>query len=105
MAQEEGHVIRPPIDEITSGRVFQPTNAFIGKKMLKAGIILILIGIGLQLLFIGFTNPIFLDIILNLFEPIELLIFLGWESANLVYVIGATIVFVTVGNPLRLIAK
>ncbi len=95
MAQEEGRVIRPPIEEITSGRVFQPTNAFIGKKMLKAGIIVILIGIGLQLLFIGFTNPIFLDIILNLFEPIELLIFLGWESANLVYIIGATIVFVT----------
>ena len=95
MAQEEGHVIQPPIEEVTSGRVFQPTNAFIGKKMLKAGIILILIGIGLQLLFIGFTNPIFLDIILNLFEPIELLIFLGWESANLVYIIGATIVFVT----------
>ena len=95
MAQEEGRVILPPIEEITSGRVFQPTNAFIGKKMLKAGIIVILIGIGLQLLFIGFTNPLFLDIILNLFEPIELLIFLGWESANLVYIIGATIVFVT----------
>ena len=94
MAHEEGRVIRPPIEQVTSGRVFQPTNAFIGKKMLKAGIILILIGIGLQLLFIGFTNPIFLDIIINIFEPIELLVLLGWETANLVYIIGATIVFV-----------
>ncbi len=95
MAQEEGRVIRPPIEQVTSGRVFQPTNAFIGKKMLKAGIVMIFIGIGLQLLFIGFTNPLFLEIILDLFEPIELLIFLGWESANLVYIIVATIVFVT----------
>ena len=95
MAQEEGRVIRPPIEQVTSGRVFQPTNAFIGKKMLKAGIIMIFIGIGLQLLFIGFTNPIFLEIILDIFEPIELLIFMGWETTNLVYIIGATIVFVT----------
>ncbi|MCK5266386.1 MAG: PH domain-containing protein, partial [Candidatus Thorarchaeota archaeon] len=94
MAQEEGRVIRPPIEQVTSGRVFQPANAFIGKKMLKAGIIMIFIGVGLQLLFIGFTNPIFLDIIFNIFEPIELLVLLGWETANLVYIIGATIVFV-----------
>lgn len=94
MAHEEGRVIRPPIEQISSGRVFQPTNAFIGKKMLKAGIIMIFIGVGLQLLFIGFTNPIFLDIIFNIFEPIELLVLLGWETANLVYIIGATIVFV-----------
>jgi len=95
MAQEEGRVTRPPIEQVTSGRVFQPTNAFIGKKMLKAGIIMIFIGVGLQFLFIGFTNPIFLDIILEIFEPIELLIFMGQETANLVYIIAATIVFVT----------
>ncbi len=94
MAQEEGRVIRPPIEQITSGRVFQPTNAFIGKKMLKAGIIMILIGVCLQLLFIGFTNPIFLDIILEIYEPIELLVLLGWETTNLIYIIVATIVFV-----------
>ncbi len=94
MVQDEERVIRPPFEQITSGRVFQPTNAFIGKKMLKAGVVLITIGVGLQLLFIGFTNPLFLDIILEAFEPIELLIVLGWETANLVYVIVATIVFV-----------
>lgn len=94
MAQEEGRVIRPPIEQVTSGRVFQPTNAFIGKKMLKAGIIMIFIGVGLQLLFIGFTNPIFLDIIFNIFGPIELLVLMGWETTNLIYIIGATIIFV-----------
>lgn len=94
MAQEEGRVIRPPIEQIASGRVFQPTNAFIGKKMLKAGIIMIIIWVGLQLLFIGFTNSLFLNIILEAFKPIELLILIGWESANLVYIIGATIIFV-----------
>ena len=70
MVQDEERVIRPPFEQITSGRVFQPTNAFIGKKMLKAGVVLITIGVGLQLLFIGFTNPLFLDILLESFVPI-----------------------------------
>ena len=94
MANEEGRLIRPPIEQVTSGKVFQPTNAFIGKKMLKVGIIIAFIGVGLQLLFIGFTNAVFLDFILALFEPIELLIFLGWETANFVYIIAATIIFI-----------
>ncbi len=94
MAHDEGRVIRPPIEQMASGRVFQPTNAFIGKKMLKVGIVLTFIWVGLQLLFIGFTNAIFLDFILDLFEPIELLIFMGYETANLVYIITATIIFV-----------
>jgi len=94
MAHEEGRVIRPPIEQVTSGRVFQPTNALIGKKMLKVGIIMAFIWIGLQLLFIGFTNAIFLDFIMTLFEPIELLILMGWETANLVYIVAATILFI-----------
>lgn len=94
MAHEEGRVIRPPIEQVTSGRVFQPTNAFIGKKMLKIGIIMAFIWVGLQLLFIGFTNAIFLDFIITIFEPIELLILMGWETANLVYIVAATILFV-----------
>ncbi|MGY5871462.1 MAG: PH domain-containing protein [Candidatus Thorarchaeota archaeon] len=94
MTHEEGRVIRPPIEQVTSGRVFQPANAFIGKKMLKAIIIMILIWGGLWVLFLGFENPEIREILLAVSQPLEILIFLGWETMNLIYAIAATIVFV-----------
>ncbi|MGY5879790.1 MAG: PH domain-containing protein [Candidatus Thorarchaeota archaeon] len=94
MVQDEERIIRPPIEHITSGRVFQPTNAFIGKKMLKAIILMVLIWSGLFVLFLGFENSEIREILLTLSEPLEILIFLGWETMNLIYVIAATIVFV-----------
>jgi len=94
MVQDEGRVIRPPIEQVTSGRVFQPTNAFIGKKMLQAMIFMMLIWGGLFVLFLLFENPEIQEILLAISQPLGILIFLGWETMNLIYVIAAVIVFV-----------
>jgi membrane protein YdbS with pleckstrin-like domain len=94
MVQDEERVIRPPVEQITSGRVFQPTNMFIGKKILKATILIILIWCGVYLLFLGLQNPVVSEILLALSQPLELLLLLGWEMTNLIYTIGAVIVFI-----------
>jgi membrane protein YdbS with pleckstrin-like domain len=96
MTHDEERVIRPPIEQISSGRVFQPINAFLYKKMLKVGIVLVLIWIVLRLLFIGFTNPTFLEIILAISQPLEILVMIGWETTSLLYT-SAALVFFTVG--------
>jgi uncharacterized membrane protein YdbT with pleckstrin-like domain len=88
MVQDE-RVIRPPIEQITSGRVFQPTNAFIGKKMLKIGAIAGLIWIALWALFQGLNDPIFGEILVALWQPLELLSLAGWDLVNYVYVVAA----------------
>jgi len=93
MAQDEERVIRPPIEQITSGRVFQPTYAFIGKKMLKVLIFMVLIWVGLWALFLGLENPVLNEILLAIFEPLEILILLGWEMANLIYLVAAIIIY------------
>jgi membrane protein YdbS with pleckstrin-like domain len=96
MTYDEERVIKPPIDRISSGRVFQPTNAFLYKRMLKIGTLLVLIWIALRLLFIGFTNSTFLEIILALSQPLEILVMIGWETTNLLYV-SAALVFLIGG--------
>ncbi|MDH4212335.1 MAG: PH domain-containing protein [Candidatus Thorarchaeota archaeon] len=97
MTHDEERVIRPPIDQISSGRVFQPTNAFLYKKMLKVGTVLVLIWFALRVLFIGFTNPTFLEIILALSQPLEILVMIGWETTNIVYV-SVALAFFIVGS-------
>jgi membrane protein YdbS with pleckstrin-like domain len=91
---DEERVIKPPIDRITSGRLFRPSRAFLFKKMLKVGIILVLIWVGLWLLFIGFTNPVFLEIILALAASIEILVAIGWEIVSPIYSIAAIVFYV-----------
>jgi len=97
MTYDEERVIRPPIDQISSGRVFQPTNEFLYKKILKVGLLLVLIWIALRLLFIGFTDPTFLEIILAISQPLEILVMIGWETTSLIYV-SAVVVFFIVGS-------
>ncbi|MFW9908237.1 MAG: PH domain-containing protein [Candidatus Thorarchaeota archaeon] len=97
MTHDEERVIRPPMDQLLSGRLFQPTNAFLYKKMIKVGIILVLIWFALRLLFIGFTDPTFLEIILALSAPLEILTIIGWETTSLIYV-SAAIVFFIIGS-------
>ena len=89
MTYDEERVIRPPKDLVSSGRVFRPTNAFLYKKMLKVGAALVLIWIALRFLFIGFTYPDFLEIILAISRPIEILVAIGWEITNLSYIIAS----------------
>lgn len=93
MPQDESRIIKPPIKHVSSGRVFQPTNAFLFKKMLKIVLVMLFMWIGVRLLFLSFQNPVVLDIFLTLFEPIELLVWIGWEAVNLVYTMCAIVVF------------
>ena len=94
MVQDDERVIRPPFEDITSGKVFQPTNAFIGKKMLKVGIIVVLIWAILLAIFLGLANPIIEEILTAVWQPLEILVILGWELTNLIYLVAVVIVFV-----------
>ncbi|MHA1390582.1 MAG: PH domain-containing protein [Candidatus Thorarchaeota archaeon] len=87
MVEDDGRVIRPPIEQIISGRVFQPSNAFIGKKVLKVGIGLVLIWGLLLIIFSGLTDPIIGEILRAAWQPLELLNILGWEMINYFYLI------------------
>ena len=97
MTHDEARIIKPPVEDVTSGRVFQPTLAFLYKKIVKVILFLILIWVALRLLFIGFTNPIFLEIILAISQPVELLVLIGWQTINQVLVI-CSIIIVLVGS-------
>ena len=97
MARDEAHIIRPPIGDTFDGRVFQPTNAFLFKKIVKVSFVLLLLWIGLFSLFLGFANPIILEILLSVFEPLELLAMVGWKAVNQVFIICA-IAFVALGS-------
>ena len=91
MAQSEERVIRPPFEQIASGKVFQPTNAFIGKKVLKVGIGLILIWGVIWLIFLGLAHPIIGEILRAAWQPIEILDIVGWEMINFIYSIAVVI--------------
>ena len=94
MAQKEGRVIKPPMEQVTSGRVFHPDNAFLYKKWLRVFIILILIWTAIFVLFTLANDPVFVTDILELVVWIDILFTLGWETVNLYYWITATGVFV-----------
>jgi membrane protein YdbS with pleckstrin-like domain len=94
MDQDKGRIIQPPIEQVTSGRVFQPTNAFIGKKMLKAFVIITLIWCLLYVLFLGLTDEFWSEILVAMWQPLEILNIFGWELCNQVYIITALIIFV-----------
>jgi len=65
--------------------------------MIKIGVIVVLLWIGLWVLFLGLENPIFNEILLAIWEPLEILTFLGWETANLIY-LGAILLIFTIGT-------
>ncbi len=94
MVHSEERVIRPPFEQIASGRVFQPTNAFIGKKILKIGIGLGLIWVVLWLLFLGLKNPVIGEILSAMWQPIEILTIIGWEMTNFIYTIAVVVILV-----------
>ena len=60
MAQEEGRVIKPPMEQETSGRVFHPDNAFLYKKWLRVFIIIVLIWAAIFVFFALANDPVFI---------------------------------------------
>jgi uncharacterized membrane protein YdbT with pleckstrin-like domain len=95
MVQDDERVIRPPFEQITSGRVFRPTNAFIGKKIIKISIILLLVWGLIWLLFQGLNDPIVGEILRAGWQPLELVSEVGWEITNLVYMVFMIVAFLT----------
>ncbi len=94
MTQGEGRVIKPPIEQVVSGRVFHPDNAFLYKKWLRVLIILILIWIGIFVFYALSNDPLFVMDILEIAIWFEIFYILGWETFNLFYWTLSVSVFV-----------
>ena len=94
MAQEDTRIIKPPIEDVVSGRVFQPTSALLYKKITKVVFVLIFLWMGLGLLYLGLANPILQEILLAFSRPLELLVLVGWETVSQAFLIGATLLVV-----------
>jgi len=94
MAQQEGRVIKPPMEQIVSGRVFHPDNAFLYKKWLRVFIILVLIWTGIFVFYALSNDPVFAADILEIAIWFEVFYILGWETFNLCYWIISISVFV-----------
>jgi membrane protein YdbS with pleckstrin-like domain len=94
MSGSEGRVIKPPIEQITSGRAFHPDNAFLYKKWLRVAILLVLIWAGVSVFYFLAENPVFVTDIIEIAPWIDILIKLEWEGFNQVYWTASISIFV-----------
>ena len=94
MNQGEGRVIKPPVEQVVSGRVFHPDNAFLYKKWLRVFIFIVLIWSGILLFYTLSNDPVFVHDITEIAGWTEVLFILGWETVNLYYWVTAISVFV-----------
>ena len=92
----EEKVIRPPVRQITSGKIFKPSPAFLNKMLLQTVLVFIIIWSTSIFSFVGFafiaatdpTNPTSAQIISDWIVPVNL-----WTvSLNLVWLLPAVIV-------------
>jgi membrane protein YdbS with pleckstrin-like domain len=85
MSGNEGRVIKPPMDQITSGRVFHPDNAFLYKKWLRVFVVIVLLWTAFFVFYIFANDPVFVANIIAIAGWTEVLFFLGLEGFNQVY--------------------
>ncbi|MGY5864653.1 MAG: PH domain-containing protein [Candidatus Thorarchaeota archaeon] len=85
MTQNEGRVIKPPLEQVTSGRVFHPDNAFLYKKWLRVAIVLVLIWTGFFVFYVFANDPVFIADMVEIAEWTEILFYLGWVGFNQFY--------------------
>jgi membrane protein YdbS with pleckstrin-like domain len=85
MTQDEGRVIKPPMEQVTSGRVFHPDTAFLYKKWLRVIIVLVLIWGGFFVFYSFANNPAFIVELVEIAEWTEILFYLGWVGFNQFY--------------------
>jgi hypothetical protein len=92
----EEKVIRPPVKQITSGKIFKPSPAFLQKMLVQSVLLFIIIWLMAVLSFVGIafmaatdpTNPSAAKIISDWIVPVNL-----WTvAANLVWLLPAVIV-------------
>jgi membrane protein YdbS with pleckstrin-like domain len=92
----EEKVIRPPVKQITSGKIFKPSQAFLHKMLFQSVLLFIIVWLMAVLSFVGIafmaatdpTNPSVAKIISDWIVPVNL-----WTvAANLVWLLPAVIV-------------
>lgn len=92
MAQSEGRVIKPPVERVVSGRVFRPSKVLMVKKWFKLMLFLSVLWIGLWAVL--FSSPEVQGFTILLFEPLEIVVALGWPTVGLYYWLIAAVVLV-----------
>jgi membrane protein YdbS with pleckstrin-like domain len=95
MDKTDERLIKPPIEQVVSGRVFRPVYAFLAKKVLKVTAVLVLLWCVAVLLL--FTNPFISMIAVQMFGPLFIAIELGYANFSMAYWIG-TLVFLFLGS-------
>jgi membrane protein YdbS with pleckstrin-like domain len=93
MTQVDGRVIKPPVEQVVSGRVFHPDNAFLYKKWLRVGIIILAIWVivwGFRTLM---SIPDFATLMIDLFVLTELFVLLDWTVVFQMYWFIASVTF------------
>lgn len=92
---QDGRTIKPPLEELTIGRVFRPVDAFLFKKILKVSILLVSIWATIAILF--FSHPILTFILTELAEPTMLIVNMGLALFTQYYVV-ISIIIIAVGS-------
>lgn len=95
MSTEGARVIKPPIEQVISGRMFRPVNAFLAKKVLKVSTVLILLWAGIVLLL--FTNTVLSFIMTKIGWYFEIIVGLGYFTFSYIYWTG-TLIFLGLGS-------
>ena len=93
MAESEGRVIKPPMEQVVSGRVFHPDNAFLYKKWLRVFIVLVVIWSIIFTFFALASDPVFVADLSELFIWADILFTIGWERINLYYWLAGGSIF------------
>ncbi len=93
MTQDEGRVIKPPMEQVTSGRVFHPDNAFLYKKWLRVFIVLIIIWTTLWGFVTLMSDPGFAEFMIEWVVFTEVFVILGWGTISQYYWTITSIIF------------
>ncbi len=93
MSGYEGRVIKPPTEQVTSGRVFHPDNAFLYKKWLRVAIVLILIWGGVFVFYFLTTDPVLVADLVEIAPWTDILFKLEWRGFSQVYWTASISVF------------
>ena len=95
MSTKGTRVIKPPIEQVISGRVFRPVNAFLAKKVLKVTTVLFLVWVAVVLLL--FTHPLLTFIMAEIGWYFDFIVGLGYFTFTFVYWTG-TLIFLGLGS-------
>jgi membrane protein YdbS with pleckstrin-like domain len=90
LTQSSGRVIKPPTQDVTSGRTFGPSRALMFKKWLKIFLLLFLGWIAVWATLFSLTAV--REIAVAVFEPLGLLVVVGWGQFTLIYWLAVSVI-------------